>query len=73
MSSAGFEWGEYLGTMAPWENLDAPPPQNLELRFGGSSCGHEQCAGLSVGQHLRSKRDAQVRIENDPERVDGET
>ena len=27
MSTAGFEWGEYLGAMAPWENLDAPPPQ----------------------------------------------
>ena len=27
MSAAGFEWGEYLGTMAPWENLDAPPPR----------------------------------------------
>ena len=26
MSAAGFEWGEYIGTMAPWENLDAPPP-----------------------------------------------
>jgi len=27
MSAAGFEWGEYLGAMAPWENLDAPPPR----------------------------------------------
>ncbi len=26
LSAAGFEWGEYLGSMAPWENLDAPPP-----------------------------------------------
>jgi hypothetical protein len=26
LSESGFEWGEYLGTMAPWENLDAPPP-----------------------------------------------
>jgi hypothetical protein len=22
----GFEWGEYLGVTAPWENLDPPPP-----------------------------------------------
>lgn len=26
MSGAGFEWGEYLGLTAPWENLGAPPP-----------------------------------------------
>lgn len=26
LSGAGFEWGEYLGAMAPWENLSAPPP-----------------------------------------------
>jgi hypothetical protein len=26
MSGAGFEWGEYLGASAPWENLHAPPP-----------------------------------------------
>ena len=26
MAAAGFDWGEYLGTMAPWEDLDAPPP-----------------------------------------------
>jgi hypothetical protein len=25
MSSAGFEWGEYLGLKAPWEQLKAPP------------------------------------------------
>lgn len=22
----GFEWGEYIGVSAPWEELDAPPP-----------------------------------------------
>jgi hypothetical protein len=26
MSDAGFEWGEYLGIKAPWEQLRAPPP-----------------------------------------------
>ncbi len=26
MSATGFDWGEYLGTQAPWENLSAPPP-----------------------------------------------
>jgi hypothetical protein len=26
MSDAGFEWGEYLGLNAPWENIKAPPP-----------------------------------------------
>jgi hypothetical protein len=26
MSSAGFEWGEYLGLSAPWEKLQPPPP-----------------------------------------------
>jgi hypothetical protein len=26
MYDAGFEWGEYLGATAPWENLKAPPP-----------------------------------------------
>jgi hypothetical protein len=26
MSSAGFEWGEYLGLSAPWEKLTPPPP-----------------------------------------------
>jgi hypothetical protein len=26
MYEAGFEWGEYLGLSAPWENLNAPPP-----------------------------------------------
>ena len=26
MSDAGFEWGEYLGLLAPWEHLQAPPP-----------------------------------------------
>lgn len=25
MSSAGFEWGEYLGLKAPWEQLKPPP------------------------------------------------
>ena len=23
---SGFEWAEYLGVLAPWEQLDAPPP-----------------------------------------------
>jgi hypothetical protein len=27
IGSSGFEWGEYLGLNAPWENLKAPPPQ----------------------------------------------
>jgi hypothetical protein len=27
MSDAGFEWGEYLGLKAPWEQLKAPPPR----------------------------------------------
>ena len=27
MSSSGFEWGEYLGVSAPWENLKPPPPR----------------------------------------------
>lgn len=27
MSDAGFEWGEYLGVKAPWEQLKAPPPR----------------------------------------------
>ncbi|MEO6774179.1 MAG: hypothetical protein ABI467_14365 [Kofleriaceae bacterium] len=26
MSDSGFEWGEYLGLEAPWEQLDPPPP-----------------------------------------------
>jgi hypothetical protein len=26
MADAGFEWGEYLGLLAPWEKLQAPPP-----------------------------------------------
>jgi hypothetical protein len=26
ISSSGFEWGEYLGVTAPWENLNPPPP-----------------------------------------------
>jgi hypothetical protein len=26
MSDAGFEWGEYLGVKAPWEQLRPPPP-----------------------------------------------
>ncbi len=26
MYDAGFEWGEYLGLNAPWENLQPPPP-----------------------------------------------
>jgi hypothetical protein len=26
MSEAGFEWGEYLGLSAPWEQLQPPPP-----------------------------------------------
>jgi hypothetical protein len=26
MYDMGFEWGEYLGFNAPWENLNAPPP-----------------------------------------------
>jgi hypothetical protein len=27
MSASGFEWGEYLGLEAPWEQLTPPPPQ----------------------------------------------
>jgi len=27
MYDAGFEWGEYLGVNAPWENLHPPPPK----------------------------------------------
>jgi len=26
MSSSGFEWGEYLGLQAPWQDLKPPPP-----------------------------------------------
>lgn len=26
MSQSGFEWGEYLGLSAPWEQLKPPPP-----------------------------------------------
>lgn len=26
LGASGFEWGEYLGLEAPWENLSAPPP-----------------------------------------------
>jgi hypothetical protein len=26
MYDQGFEWGEYLGVTAPWEDLDPPPP-----------------------------------------------
>jgi hypothetical protein len=26
IGSSGFEWGEYLGLNAPWENLAPPPP-----------------------------------------------
>jgi hypothetical protein len=26
LSDSGFEWGEYLGLEAPWEQLHAPPP-----------------------------------------------
>lgn len=26
MASSGFEWGEYLGLSAPWEQLKPPPP-----------------------------------------------
>ena len=26
IGDSGFEWGEYLGLMAPWEQLDPPPP-----------------------------------------------
>lgn len=26
MYEAGFEWGEYLGVQAPWEQLEPPPP-----------------------------------------------
>jgi len=26
MSTSGFEWGEYLGVNAPWEQLRPPPP-----------------------------------------------
>jgi hypothetical protein len=27
MADAGFEWGEYLGVKAPWEQLKPPPPR----------------------------------------------
>jgi hypothetical protein len=27
MYDSGFEWGEYLGAMAPWEKLTPPPPR----------------------------------------------
>ena len=27
ISQSGFEWGEYLGLNAPWENLRPPPPR----------------------------------------------
>jgi hypothetical protein len=27
MYDSGFEWGEYLGLNAPWENLKPPPPR----------------------------------------------
>jgi len=27
MSDSGFEWGEYLGLEAPWEQLHPPPAQ----------------------------------------------
>ncbi|HSN27684.1 MAG TPA: hypothetical protein VLT45_15435 [Kofleriaceae bacterium] len=27
MSDAGFQWGEYLGVEAPWEQLQPPPPK----------------------------------------------
>lgn len=27
LQNSGFEWGEYLGTIAPWETLKAPPPR----------------------------------------------
>ena len=27
MYDSGFEWGEYLGLKAPWEQLKAPPPR----------------------------------------------
>ncbi len=27
MSTSGFEWGEYLGLQAPWQDLRPPPPQ----------------------------------------------
>lgn len=27
MAESGFEWGEYLGVNAPWENLKPPPPK----------------------------------------------
>jgi hypothetical protein len=27
MSQSGFEWGEYLGLSAPWEQLRPPPPK----------------------------------------------
>jgi hypothetical protein len=30
MTDSGFEWGEYLGVMAPWETLDPPPPPGDE-------------------------------------------
>ncbi|MDB4959015.1 MAG: hypothetical protein JWO36_6584 [Myxococcales bacterium] len=27
MSDSGFDWAEYLGVQAPWENLKPPPPK----------------------------------------------
>jgi hypothetical protein len=27
MTGSGFEWGEYLGFNAPWENITPPPPR----------------------------------------------
>lgn len=27
LADSGFEWGEYLGVNAPWENLRPPPPR----------------------------------------------
>jgi hypothetical protein len=27
ISESGFEWGEYLGAKAPWEQLNPPPPR----------------------------------------------
>jgi hypothetical protein len=28
MYDSGFEWGEYLGLSAPWEQITPPPPPN---------------------------------------------
>jgi hypothetical protein len=39
MSDAGFEWGEYLGLKAPWEQLK-PPPGQTALSLAEKAHGH---------------------------------